>query len=135
MSDVHCNGKYDLLGGVVAGRENGVSLARIGCGVSTGEAGGAGIGVKKEKSVRRLTVAMRTLVPTGPGPSGKALLNVCGVGVRGTVRDPARGMTSRSVRKRQQPPSLERLEIMLRRWSGSVNGFSIGLESQVAGIA
>ena len=58
-----------------------------------------------------------------------------GVGVKGAVQDPARGMTGRSVRKRQQPPSLERLEIMLRRWSGSVNGLWIGLESQVAGIA
>ena len=56
-----------------------------------------------------------------------------GVGVRGTVRVPARGMTDRSVRKSQQPPSLERQEIMLRRWTGSVNGPWIGLECQVAG--
>jgi hypothetical protein len=56
-----------------------------------------------------------------------------GVGVRGPVRVPARGMTSRSVQKRQQPPSLERQEIMLRRWEGSVNGPWIGLGSQVAG--
>ena len=33
----------------------------------------------------------------------------------GTVRVPARGMTSSSVRKRQQPPSLECHENMLRR--------------------
>jgi len=41
-------------------------------------------------------------------------------------------MTGRSVRERQQPPSLERQEIMLRRWSGSVNALWIGLESQAA---
>ena len=57
-----------------------------------------------------------------------------GVGVRGTVRVPARGMTSRSVRKRQQPPSLERQEIMLRRWKDLVNRPSISSGSQVAGI-
>ena len=57
-----------------------------------------------------------------------------GVGVRGTVRVPARGMTSRSVRKSQQPPSLERHEIMLRRWRGSVNSPWISLGSQVAEI-
>ena len=57
-----------------------------------------------------------------------------GVGARGTVRVPARGMTDRSVRKRQQPPSLKRQEIMLRRWEDSVNGQSVGLESQVAGM-
>jgi hypothetical protein len=57
-----------------------------------------------------------------------------GVGVRGTVRVPARGMTSSSVRKSQQPPSLERQDDMLRRWKGSVNGLSIGLGSQIAGI-
>ena len=50
------------------------------------------------------------------------------------MRDPARRMTGSSVRKRQQPPSLERLEIMLRRWQGSVNGSSIGLGRQVVGI-
>ena len=38
-----------------------------------------------------------------------------GVGVKGTVRDPARRMMGRSVRKRQQPPSLERQDNMLRR--------------------
>jgi hypothetical protein len=56
-----------------------------------------------------------------------------GVGVRGTVRVPARGMMGSSVRKRQQPPSLERLAIMLRRSRDSVNGPSIGVEGQVAG--
>ena len=50
------------------------------------------------------------------------------------MRVPARGMTDRSVRKRQQPPSLKRQEIMLRRWEDLVNGSSVGLESQVAGI-
>ena len=34
-----------------------------------------------------------------------------GVRARGTVRVPARGMTGRSVRKKQQPPSLERQEL------------------------
>ena len=34
-----------------------------------------------------------------------------GVGVRGTVRAPALRMTDRSVRKRQQPPSLKRLKL------------------------
>ena len=57
-----------------------------------------------------------------------------GVGVRGTVRVPARGMTSRSVRNRQQPPSLERQVIMLRRWKDLVNRPSISSGSQVAGI-
>ena len=57
-----------------------------------------------------------------------------GVGARGTVRVPARGMTDRSVRKKQQLPSLKRLSSMLRRWAGAVNGPSVGLQSQIAGI-
>jgi hypothetical protein len=57
-----------------------------------------------------------------------------GVGVRETVWVPARGMTGRSVRKRQQPPSLERQVVMLHRWTGSVNGPAIGSESQVVGV-
>ena len=56
-----------------------------------------------------------------------------GVGARGTVRVPARGMTDRSVRKKQQPPSLKRRKIILRRWRSPVNSPWIGLESQVAG--
>ena len=43
----------------------------------------------------------------------------------------ARGMTSSSVRKIQQPPSLERQMIIVRRWRGLVNSLSVGLESQV----
>jgi hypothetical protein len=54
-----------------------------------------------------------------------------GVGARGTVRVPARGMTDRSVRKRQQPPSLKRQELMLRRWEGSVNSLSIGVARNI----
>jgi hypothetical protein len=42
-------------------------------------------------------------------------------------------MTSSSVRKIQQPPSLEHHQDMLRRSEGSVNGFSVGSESHVAG--
>jgi hypothetical protein len=57
-----------------------------------------------------------------------------GVQVWVTLEDPARGMSSSSVRKIQQPPLLERHENMLRRSKGSVNGFSVGSESQVAGI-
>jgi len=43
-----------------------------------------------------------------------------GVGVGGAGS--GAWMTGRSVRKSQQPPSLERQEVMLRRWKGLVNG-------------
>ncbi len=43
-------------------------------------------------------------------------------------------MTSSSVRMNQQPPSLDRQEIMLRRWKDLVNSPSISSGSEVAGI-
>ena len=105
----------------------------MGCGASAAEIVGACIGVKKGRSVRRLTVIMRILVQQIRVRTVMLFDKVSVVGVKEAVGDPARRMTSSSVRKKQQPPSLERLGVMLRRRKGLVNDLSIGLERQVVG--
>ena len=78
---------------------------------STEQTVGTRIGAKKGRRTLQLTVTMRILATKDPIRAMMFYEKESGVGVKGTVRVPARGMTGSSVRKKQQPPSLERQEL------------------------
>ena len=88
----------------------------MGFGASREKAVGLRIGAKRGRMSRRLTVTMGILVPKDLNPDGDALGERIRRRSEGDCASSVRGMTGSSVRKSQQPPSLERLRVMLRRW-------------------